>query len=127
MSSNFRKLSILLSIIMALCLFAPYGVAAEAEGNETDSVLPVALDTSINSDTQNNMEETTPPAAIYTPAASVSPAEAVTEPQFEVIADEPIPVAPVELPKTGGVPAVIFYGLGGLISSAGIMIRRKIK
>ena len=128
MSRNFRKLSILLSIIIVLCVFAPYGVAAETAGNGTDLALSAALGIPANSNSPNKIiEQTTPPATVYTITTSVSPAPAVIEPQFVEIADEEIPAAPAELPKTGGVPAVIFYGFGGLISAAGVMIRRKIK
>ncbi|MCX8128593.1 MAG: Ig-like domain-containing protein [Clostridia bacterium] len=45
------------------------------------------------------------------------------------IEDEPVPLDPVEgkgsLPKTGGVPAEIFYGLGTAIIGIGVFIRKK--
>lgn len=127
MSRNFRKLSILLSIIIIMCLFVPYEVAAETAGNEKVPALSSAsLGISANSDTPSKItEQTTLPGVVYTPATSVNPAEALDESQLLVIVDEEIPAAPAELPKTGGVPEVLFYGFGGLISAAGVMIRRK--
>ncbi|NJD01039.1 MAG: LPXTG cell wall anchor domain-containing protein, partial [Ruminiclostridium sp.] len=40
------------------------------------------------------------------------------------IPDPEVPAAPAELPKTGGIPAGIFYGAGLALSSAGLLIRR---
>jgi len=47
-----------------------------------------------------------------------APQAPVTEPQDEVIEEE-APAASLDvLPETGGVPAGVFYGVGGLIAAA---------
>ena len=52
----------------------------------------------------------------------------VTEPESEeVVVEEEVPAAPAQLPKTGGIPGVVLYGLGGLISAAGLVLRKKFK
>lgn len=76
MNRNSRKLSILLSVIMVLCLFAPYGIVAETTGDGTDLGLPAVLGISTDSDAPSKiMKETTPSAAVYT---LVNPAGAGT-------------------------------------------------
>ncbi len=53
--------------------------------------------------------------------AVAAPAEAFVE-----IMDEDIPTAPVEnLPQTGGIPAGVFYVFGGLVTTAGLLLRIK--
>ncbi len=78
---------------------------------------------------------TDPPAATPTPAIIVeiddesTPESGLSDPNEEVITEgeESIPAAPAALPKTGGVPATAIYGLGGLVTAAGLMLRRKLK
>ncbi len=43
----------------------------------------------------------------------------------EIIADDPIPAAP--LPKTGGLDALMLYGLGALLAGSGFALRRRNK
>ncbi len=69
------------------------------------------------------------PVIIPVEPAAAAPAieEPVSEPQIEEIAEEEAPAAPAELPKTGGVPAAVFYGLGGFIAVMGVALRSKTK
>lgn len=60
------------------------------------------------------------------------PTPAVQEPELPIaeIEDEEIPAATAdvtELPKTGGVPSMVLYGLGGLITAIGVAFGSKTK
>jgi len=46
----------------------------------------------------------------------------VKKPETEEILDETVPL---DLPDTGVLPVEIFYGLGALISGAGVLISKK--
>ncbi len=64
------------------------------------------------------------------PAAPKAPSPVVQElPHGDPVEDvnEVVPAAPVSLPKTGGIPAAAFGGLGGLLATAGLFLRRKLK
>lgn len=37
--------------------------------------------------------------------------------------EEDVPKGPATLPKTGGIPAGLLYGFGGLLATAGIALR----
>ncbi len=59
-----------------------------------------------------------------------APQAPVSEPQIVEMDEEETPAAPAdvtELPKTGGVPATVFYGLGGFIAAMGVALRSKTK
>ena len=43
----------------------------------------------------------------------------------EIILDIEIPLAPVQLPKTGEIPAYIFYGMGLFATTLGLKLKRK--
>ena len=56
-----------------------------------------------------------------TPAAPVVEEPIIEEP----IIEEPTPAGP--LPQTGGIPALLFFGVGSLIAGGGALLRRKEK
>lgn len=52
--------------------------------------------------------------------------ETPTTEQDNTIVDDSVPAAPItELPKTGGMPAGVLYGLGGFITTAGVLLRKR--
>ena len=61
------------------------------------------------------------PTPIPTPAPTSAP-----EPDPVILPEEQVPTGHV-LPKTGGVPANIFLGLGGLITVLGVVFKKKSK
>lgn len=67
------------------------------------------------------VEETVPVEETPLAAPVVEAPEQIVEP----IPPELIPLAPATLPKTGELPATLFYGIGGLISGVGVFMRRK--
>lgn len=61
-------------------------------------------------------------------AAPVVPAPLTSAPAAETLTDIPAEIAPLGvpvLPKTGEIPATLFYGIGGLIAAAGAFIKRR--
>ena len=51
--------------------------------------------------------------------------EPVKEPVTEPVLDEPVPQAPVTLPKTGELPAILFYGLGTALAALGLSVKKR--
>lgn len=49
------------------------------------------------------------------------------ETEEDIVLDDEIPAGPANLPKTGGIPAGLFYGLGSIISLAGVLTLKKKK
>ena len=114
------------------------------------SVAPVVEGPVSDASSQTNKPSekyTTPPAAVFTPetperaavpggsaAATPAAAEALPEKPVEiadealiVIEDEEVPTAPIFLPQTGGIPACVFYGLGALAMSIGLILGISLK
>ena len=59
--------------------------------------------------------------SIYTAADEIDTVDEIDE---EVVLDEEVPLADA-LPKTGHLPVELFFGIGGLISAAGIYLKKK--
>ena len=59
------------------------------------------------------------------------PASPIVEPVAEEVVvpvlDEPVPAAAAPLPKTGGLDPSLLYGLGLLLASGGVAIKRRNK
>jgi len=88
-----------------------------ADPDETSTPVPASESTPV---------PTQEPTPVVTPSPEVR-AIIIESPVPEIMAEESAPVAPASLPKTGGVPSAVFYGLGGLICTAGVLIRKKLK
>ncbi len=86
----------------------------------------IAVFEEINKPTETPTATPTPtpmptPTPIPTPAPTSAP-----EPDPVILPEEQVPTGHV-LPKTGGVPANIFLGLGGLITVLGVVFKKKSK
>jgi LPXTG-motif cell wall-anchored protein len=72
---------------------------------------------------------TEPPDREPTPTEPPEPTESITEenpPEAAPdILEDIVPLAPAVLPKTGEIPAAVFYGFGGMLSALGVFIKRK--
>jgi uncharacterized repeat protein (TIGR01451 family) len=86
----------------------------------------------VNASNQIIMNSNKSVTAVFTKIITLedepTPEATASEPEITELDDEEAPAAPAdvtELPKTGGMPAGIFYGLGGLIAALGAMLRRK--
>lgn len=137
MVKGFRK--VVFSFLPVIMLFAGILIAPVNAGTEA----PERTDTVYSASPQPNtlpVKYATPSAAVFTPAppeiaavpagpAEVSPAEPdeVIDEVLVVIEDEEVPTAPAYLPQTGGIPAGIFYGFGGLVTTAGLILRMRLR
>jgi hypothetical protein len=118
------SLKVLFSFILVMVVFA--GILVIPVNAESDK--PETADRVLNASPQPiipPLEYATPPAAVFIP----EPPE-----PFVVILDEEVPTAPMDpfapaaltdLPRTGGIPAGVFYGFGGFITIAGLILRTK--
>lgn len=64
------------------------------------------------------------PTTSPTPTATPKPIPSVVPPEI-TLDDDPIPGAPAKLPKTGGIPPLVYYGLGGIMLGVGLLWRKK--
>jgi len=92
---------------------------------ETPASTPEA--TSLPTPTLTVVVTPTPEAILESTPEPIAEGAAETPVPEMQIADEPIPEAPVELPKTDGLPSTALYGLGGLITAAGLLLKRKLR
>jgi LPXTG-motif cell wall-anchored protein len=92
----------------------------------------------VDNNNQINMDTNKRVTAVFTeiqtviipvPVEPAAQAPAVTPPaevpQMTEVTEEVLPAGPAALPKTGGIPAGVLYGIGGLITAAGLLIRKK--
>ncbi len=102
--------------------------ATPAEGWEFEGWQGDALNASNQIIMNGNKSVTAVFTEIVEEEEEPTPAAPASEPETTDVEEEAAPAAPVdELPKTGGVPAGIFYGLGGLIAAAGVILKKKNK
>ncbi len=119
-----------------VCFNAEPGYGDSRNGEYRVELHYVSNDKKAASDNFKVAEETPTPEPTPTPTPEPTP---TPTPVVEEIPDEDVPGGPAEveeedvsgapskLPQTGGIPAEMIYGLGGLITAAGILIKSKLK
>ena len=57
-------------------------------------------------------------------AEVVVPETIIDEPEEELLLEEEVPLGPA-LPQTGELPVEVFYGVGSILTAAGVYLKRK--
>lgn len=108
-------------------------IPVETAPTTTAPEVVALIERSFDDEPLNNVDVVEEPTPAAAPEATDAPVIEATEAAIVDIAVEAAPqgaIVPalqkvVVLPKTGEIPATLFYGIGGLLGSIGVFMRRK--
>lgn len=92
----------------------------EDEETSTTAPAPSPTPTAISTETS-----TVAPGSATATDPTIAPDVVLNQEPIVIIEDEEIPAGPAILPGTGGIPALVVYGLGGILAVSGIILRKK--